>query len=90
MSYPHHPGYEFSVVLVTTSPNRLNNLQECILKNIVGEIAVSDVKTDIGIDLTFVTQDEHLDASFITAHEACYKLIIGQFALHNSINFGFG
>jgi hypothetical protein len=76
MCNAQNPGQKLTVVLILSAIQRFNNLDKCILKDVLSEMLILDEKKDIGVYLFSISVDEQFKTVHIAADELGNKLLV--------------
>lgn len=76
----HDPMDEFVFILVDALAERHDNLEECVLENVVGDIFVFDDRKNVAINLRLITRKQLLETGIITVLVTFNQLIVGEFS----------
>jgi hypothetical protein len=84
----HSPLQKLAFFVVSTTAEGVDDFDESLLKNVVGEVGVADEDINRSIDFRFMAIEKHFECLFVAAHVQADKVAVAaEFRLHNSLIF---
>jgi hypothetical protein len=87
---PQNPRQKLAFIVVRAALQRLDHLNKCVLKNVVGNVTIANYHHDVRIHTFLMAVDKFLETIFVPGNVQVNQfLVVLLVVAHNTLLFGF-